>query len=70
MLWNTIYHRGHRYDVRAADREAVQVEQKLMQSDGEATVASLTDGTIRQQNFNVTKIPSKQKAKRAKISSN
>ncbi|MCP9259827.1 hypothetical protein DINM_002933 [Dirofilaria immitis] len=32
ILWNSIHHRGHRYDVRAADREAIQMEQSLIES--------------------------------------
>lgn len=69
MLWNTVYYRCHRYDVRAADRKAVQVEQRLMRSYCKATVAAPTNVDIRRQNFNETKVLSKQKAKKTKIPS-
>ncbi|VBB25436.1 unnamed protein product [Acanthocheilonema viteae] len=58
LLRSTVYHRGHRYDVRAADREAIQIEQRLMRSCCEGTS---TDTAIRRLNLNRTKISSKQK---------
>uniref|UniRef100_A0A2K6W6R0 Uncharacterized protein n=1 Tax=Onchocerca volvulus TaxID=6282 RepID=A0A2K6W6R0_ONCVO len=66
MLWNEIHQHGHRYNVRAADREAIQVEQRLVRSLYEVPI----DATACRQNFNETKIPSKQEAKKIKITSN
>ncbi|CAG9534286.1 unnamed protein product [Cercopithifilaria johnstoni] len=51
MFWSTVYHRGHRYDVRAADREAIQVEQKAVRSSCDNTVTTFTGTAIRRQNF-------------------
>ncbi|EJW87594.1 hypothetical protein WUBG_01497 [Wuchereria bancrofti] len=78
MLWNTVYHRNHRYDVRAADREAIQVEKRIMKSyfktiatptNATTTTTTTTTTTIHPYNFNVTKVSSKQKTNKTNISS-
>ncbi|VDN82563.1 unnamed protein product [Brugia pahangi] len=55
MLWSTVYHRNHRYDVRAADREAIQVEQQFIKSYFKTTATPTnptTTTTIHPYNFN------------------
>ncbi|VDO49184.1 unnamed protein product [Brugia timori] len=72
MLWSTVYHRNHRYDVRAADREAIQVEQEFIKSYFKTTATPTnptTTTTIHPYNFNVTKVSSKRKINKTKISS-
>uniref|UniRef100_A0A158Q8N4 AP2/ERF domain-containing protein n=1 Tax=Elaeophora elaphi TaxID=1147741 RepID=A0A158Q8N4_9BILA len=61
MLWSKVYHRGHRYNVRAADREAIQLERKLMRSHCRDSAIASIGTDIGGQNFSRTKVPSKHK---------
>uniref|UniRef100_A0A915PVX0 Uncharacterized protein n=1 Tax=Setaria digitata TaxID=48799 RepID=A0A915PVX0_9BILA len=70
VMWSTVHCRSHRYDVRAADRKALQVEQGLMKKIYDEAI-DVTSGapatTICRQNFEIKFYESKKEAKERKV---